>query len=85
LSCDPRRRGRRFDPVSIARYTQGSMKIAVLADIHGNLAALRAVIDDIDAWSPDLVLVAGDIVNLARTPPPVWSWRCGSSERAAGA
>jgi putative phosphoesterase len=39
------------------------MKIAVLADIHGNLAALHAAIDDIEAWSPDMVVVAGDIVN----------------------
>jgi predicted phosphodiesterase len=39
------------------------MKIAILADIHANLAALHAVIADIDAWSPDLVVVAGDIVN----------------------
>lgn len=39
------------------------MKIAVLSDIHGNLPALRTVIADIDAWSPDLVVVNGDIVN----------------------
>lgn len=39
------------------------MKIAVLSDIHGNVPALRAVIDDIDAWQPDQVIVNGDIVN----------------------
>lgn len=39
------------------------MKIAVLADIHANLAALQAVIDDIELWRPDTVVVAGDIVN----------------------
>ena len=39
------------------------MKIAVLSDIHGNLPALRSVIADVDAWSPDLVIVGGDIVN----------------------
>lgn len=38
-------------------------RIAVLADIHGNLAALEAVADDIDRWAPDAVVVAGDIVN----------------------
>jgi predicted phosphodiesterase len=38
-------------------------KIAILADIHGNLAALQAVIADLDAWAPDLVVVAGDTVN----------------------
>lgn len=39
------------------------MKIAVLADIHANLAALHAVIEDLEAWAPDLVVVAGDIVG----------------------
>lgn len=39
------------------------MKIAVLADIHGNLAAFHAVIDDLDRWKPDMVIVAGDTVN----------------------
>lgn len=39
------------------------MRIAVLSDIHGNLPALRSVIDHVDAWEPDLVIVGGDIVN----------------------
>ncbi|KAB8143717.1 metallophosphoesterase family protein [Chloroflexia bacterium SDU3-3] len=39
------------------------MKLAVLSDIHANLAALRAVADDIARWHPDAVVVAGDIVN----------------------
>lgn len=39
------------------------MRIAVLSDIHGNLPALRVVLADIDRWSPDLVIVGGDIVN----------------------
>ena len=39
------------------------MKIAILADVHGNLQALHAVCDDVDRWRPDAVLVAGDIVN----------------------
>lgn len=39
------------------------MKIAVLSDIHGNLPALKAVIEDVDKWQPDLVVVNGDIVN----------------------
>jgi putative phosphoesterase len=39
------------------------MKIAVLADIHANLAALHAVVADIEAWAPDRVIVAGDTVN----------------------
>jgi putative phosphoesterase len=39
------------------------MKIAVLADVHANLAAMHAVIDDLDGWGPDLVVVAGDTIN----------------------
>src|SRR3954447_19728660 len=38
-------------------------KLAVLSDIHGNFAALQAVADHIDRWDPDVVVVAGDIVN----------------------
>ena len=44
------------------------MKLAVLADIHANLAALERVIADIDAWQPDAVVVGGDVVN--RGPQP---------------
>lgn len=44
------------------------MKLAVLADIHANLPALRAVLDHIDAWQPDAVVVAGDIVNRGPRP-----------------
>jgi putative phosphoesterase len=36
------------------------MRIAALSDIHGNLAALEAVIADIAAWSPDVVVNLGD-------------------------
>ena len=44
------------------------MKVAVLADIHGNLPALNVVIDHIDAWAPDAVVVAGDVVNRGPRP-----------------
>lgn len=39
------------------------MKIAVLSDVHGNLPALEAVLDDIARWQPDEVIVNGDLVN----------------------
>lgn len=39
------------------------MKVAVLSDIHGNMPALQAVVGHIDAWSPDFVIVGGDVVN----------------------
>ena len=45
------------------------MKLAVLADIHANLIALRAVVEHLDLWQPDLVVVAGDMIN--RGPRPV--------------
>lgn len=47
------------------------MKIAVLSDIHGNLPALEAVLEDIQAWGPDEVIVNGDLVS--RGP---YSLRC---------
>ncbi|MDX2138652.1 MAG: metallophosphoesterase family protein [Chloroflexota bacterium] len=40
-------------------------RIAVLADIHGNLPALEAVIADMQRFAPDAVIVAGDLINLA--------------------
>ena len=39
------------------------MKIAVLADIHGNRQAMETVIAHIDKWQPDHVIINGDTVN----------------------
>lgn len=39
------------------------MRIAVLSDVHGNVPALDAVLDDIQAWQPDRVIVNGDLVS----------------------
>ena len=39
------------------------MRIAVLSDIHGNLTALEAVIEDLQTVSPDLVVQGGDLVG----------------------
>jgi predicted phosphodiesterase len=47
------------------------MRIAVLADIHGNLPALEAVVADIERLSPDLVFVAGDFQNRGPNPREV--------------
>ena len=38
-------------------------RLAVLADIHGNLPALQAVIADMAQFAVDQVVVAGDSVN----------------------
>ncbi|MBC8159620.1 MAG: metallophosphoesterase family protein, partial [Roseiflexaceae bacterium] len=45
------------------------MNIAVISDIHGNLAALEAVAADLARWQPAVVIVAGDLVN--RGPQPL--------------
>lgn len=44
------------------------MKIAVLADIHGNLVGLHTVADHIATWQPDAIVLAGDIVNRGAYP-----------------
>jgi predicted phosphodiesterase len=44
------------------------MKLAILTDIHANFLALQAVTAHLDAWQPDRVVVAGDIVNRGPRP-----------------
>lgn len=39
------------------------MRIAVIADIHGNLPALAAVQTELERAAPDYVLVNGDLIN----------------------
>jgi predicted phosphodiesterase len=39
------------------------MRLALLADVHGNLPALEAVLEDVAAQAPDRVIVNGDHVN----------------------
>ncbi|MBX6377581.1 MAG: metallophosphoesterase, partial [Clostridia bacterium] len=45
--------------------------VAVLADIHGNLAALEAVLRDLATVAPDRVVVAGDLVFNGPRPREV--------------
>ncbi|PKM81654.1 MAG: YfcE family phosphodiesterase [Firmicutes bacterium HGW-Firmicutes-14] len=47
------------------------MKIAVISDIHGNLAALQAVLADIEHKGPDYVCCAGDLVGYGPFPNEV--------------
>ena len=49
------------------------MRIAVLADIHGNLAALEAVLEELGRLRPDRLLVLGDVVDGA--PDSIACWR----------
>jgi putative phosphoesterase len=39
------------------------VRIAALADIHGNLPALEAVLAEIDRENPDLIVVCGDVAS----------------------
>lgn len=43
-------------------------RLALLSDIHANLPALEAVVDDIERHSPDAVYVLGDLVNGCAWP-----------------
>lgn len=38
-------------------------RVAILADIHGNLPALEAVLADLAQFAVDRVIVAGDVIN----------------------
>ena len=39
------------------------MRLAVMSDVHGNLPALEAVLQDLQQYEPDGVIVAGDFVG----------------------
>jgi predicted phosphodiesterase len=39
------------------------MRVAVLADIHGNLPALEAVLRDVEAAGVDAVVLDGDLAD----------------------
>ncbi len=44
------------------------MRVAVLADIHGNLVAAEAVLEDIKRHAPDYVVAAGDLAMRGSHP-----------------
>lgn len=47
------------------------MRLAVLADLHGNLPALEAVLADLAPLAVDQVIVAGDVINWGPFSPQV--------------
>lgn len=56
------------------------MRVAVLADIHGNLPALRAVLSELDGEPVDAIVVAGDTVG-GPSPREVLELLASRSER----
>ncbi len=48
------------------------MRIAILADIHGNLPALEAALADIETLRPDVTVVAGDVVDGGPDSAACW-------------
>ena len=49
------------------------MRLAVLADVHGNLAAFEAALEAARRSEPDLLVVAGDVVNGAPDSRACWA------------
>ncbi len=47
------------------------MKIAIIADIHGNSIALDAVLQDANSLEPDLYIFLGDYVAIGYNPSGV--------------
>ncbi len=39
------------------------MKLAVISDVHGNVPALQMVLEHIERWGPDQIIVNGDLIN----------------------
>lgn len=39
------------------------MRVAIFSDVQANLPAMEAVVEQIQSWRPDLVVMAGDLVN----------------------
>jgi putative phosphoesterase len=47
------------------------MKVALISDLHANIFALRAVLDDLDKENVEKILVSGDIVGYYYWPSEV--------------
>lgn len=44
------------------------MRILILADIHANLSALRAVLEDAEKYAPDAAVFLGDLIDYGMRP-----------------
>jgi 3',5'-cyclic AMP phosphodiesterase CpdA len=74
------------------------VRIAALYDIHANLPALEAVLAEVEAAAPDLVVIGGDVAagplpgetldrgsresTATASPPSSRSWRSTASSSA---
>lgn len=47
------------------------MRIAIISDIHSNIQALDAIIENIDGQKPDLIVCTGDLVGYGANPNEV--------------
>ena len=47
------------------------MRIAIVSDIHGNMAAFEAVLEDLRQTSPDLILHGGDLPHGGSSPAEI--------------
>ena len=47
------------------------MRVALVADIHGNLTALEAVVADLRRRAPDVVVHGGDLALMGPRPAEV--------------
>jgi Calcineurin-like phosphoesterase superfamily domain len=55
------------------------MRLALLADIHGNLPAFEAALAHVKTQSVDQILILGDIVNTAPDSKACWDLACSLS------
>lgn len=39
------------------------MRVAIFSDVQANLPAMEAVVEQLQSWGPELVVMAGDLVN----------------------
>jgi predicted phosphodiesterase len=69
------------DATTTAEQARRADRVAVLADIHGNLPALDAVLRDVDAAGADLVVLLGDIA-LGPMPGPTLDRLASLGDRA---
>lgn len=49
------------------------MRLAIISDVHGNLVALEAVLDDLAGRAPDAVVNLGDCVTSPLWPRETWA------------